>query len=64
MLESPGPVQADIREGESKSLSAEFVAYPAPTSLSWSYNGERLLNTTEHVIIIHRHKYRYNNCAA
>ncbi|XP_028274024.1 KIT proto-oncogene, receptor tyrosine kinase b isoform X2 [Parambassis ranga] len=61
MLGSPGPVQAHVKEGESLSLRAEFVAYPALTSLSWSYNGERVLNTTEHVIIIHRHKYRYTS---
>ncbi|XP_013860339.1 KIT proto-oncogene, receptor tyrosine kinase b isoform X1 [Austrofundulus limnaeus] len=59
MLGSPGPVQADVREGESLSLRVEFDAYPAPRSLSWSYKGERLLNTTEHVIIIHHRKYRH-----
>lgn len=60
MLGSEGPIQADVKEGESLSLRVEFDAYPAPSSLSWSYNGRRLLNTTEHVITIHHHKYRYN----
>lgn len=59
MLGSQGPVDADVKEGESLSLRVEFDAYPAPSSLSWSYNGKRLLNTTEHVITIHHRKYRY-----
>ncbi|XP_045902877.1 KIT proto-oncogene, receptor tyrosine kinase b isoform X2 [Micropterus dolomieu] len=59
MLGSLGPVHADVKEGESLSLRVEFDAYPAPSPLSWSYNGKQLLNTTEHVITIHRHKYRY-----
>uniref|UniRef100_A0A8C4GSM8 receptor protein-tyrosine kinase n=1 Tax=Dicentrarchus labrax TaxID=13489 RepID=A0A8C4GSM8_DICLA len=59
ILGSPGPVQADVKEGDSLSLRVEFVAYPAPSSLSWSYNSKQLLNTTEHVITIHRRKYRY-----
>lgn len=58
MLGDPSPVQADVKEGESLSLRAEFDAYPKPGSLSWSYNGKQLLNTTEHVITIHRRKYR------
>lgn len=59
MLGDPSPVQADVKEGESLSLRAEFDAYPEPNDLSWSYDGKRLLNTTEHVITVHRHKYRY-----
>ncbi|XP_068177412.1 KIT proto-oncogene, receptor tyrosine kinase b [Antennarius striatus] len=59
MLGPPSPIQSDVKEGESLSLRVEFDAYPAPTSLSWSYNGKQLLNTTEHVITVHRHKYRY-----
>lgn len=59
MLGDPSPVQADVKEGESLSLRAEFDAYPVPTSLSWTYNGKQLLNTTEHVITVHRRKYRY-----
>lgn len=59
MLGRTGPVQANVKEGESLNLRVEFDAYPAPSSWSWSYNGKQLLNTTEHVITVHRHKYRY-----
>ncbi|XP_034544950.1 KIT proto-oncogene, receptor tyrosine kinase b isoform X1 [Notolabrus celidotus] len=59
MLGIPSPVKADVKEGESLSLRVEFDAYPAPSPLSWSYNNKKLLNTTEHVITIHRRKYRY-----
>ncbi|XP_067434847.1 KIT proto-oncogene, receptor tyrosine kinase b isoform X1 [Thunnus thynnus] len=59
MLGGASPVQADVKEGESLSLRVEFDAYPAPSSLYWSYNGKRLLNTTERVITIHHRKYRY-----
>uniref|UniRef100_A0A665T790 Mast/stem cell growth factor receptor Kit n=1 Tax=Echeneis naucrates TaxID=173247 RepID=A0A665T790_ECHNA len=58
-LDIRGPVQADVKEGESLSLRVELDAYPSPSSLFWSFNGKRLLNTTEHVITIHRRKYRY-----
>lgn len=60
MSGSTSPVQAEVREGESLSLRVEFHAYPTPRSLFWSYNGKRLLNTTEHVITVHQRKYRYN----
>ncbi|KAI3353268.1 hypothetical protein L3Q82_019803, partial [Scortum barcoo] len=60
MLGRPDPVQADVKEGESLSLRVEFDTYPAPSSLSWFYNGKKILNTTEHVITIHRRKYRYS----
>ncbi|XP_022068587.2 KIT proto-oncogene, receptor tyrosine kinase b isoform X1 [Acanthochromis polyacanthus] len=59
MLGDPSPIQADVKEGESLSLRVEFDAYPEPSSLFWSYNSKRLLNTTEHVITVHRRKYRY-----
>lgn len=64
MLGDSSPVQADVKEGESLSLRVEFHAYPAPHSLSWSYNDKRLLNTTEHVITVHHHKYRYRTPTA
>ncbi|XP_072239456.1 KIT proto-oncogene, receptor tyrosine kinase b isoform X2 [Leuresthes tenuis] len=59
MFGDPGPIQANVKEGESLSLRVEFEAHPSLRSLSWSYNGKRLLNTTEHVITVHRRKYRY-----
>ncbi|XP_061685229.1 KIT proto-oncogene, receptor tyrosine kinase b [Syngnathoides biaculeatus] len=58
-LSHPSPVQAGVREGESLNLRVEFEAYPSPAVLSWFYDGKRLLNTTEHVITVHRHKYRF-----
>nr|XP_057925311.1 KIT proto-oncogene, receptor tyrosine kinase b isoform X2 [Doryrhamphus excisus] len=59
MFGHPSPIRADVQEGESLSLRVEFDAYPAPGTLFWSYNDKRLLNTTEHVITIHKHKYRF-----
>ncbi|XP_077381119.1 KIT proto-oncogene, receptor tyrosine kinase b isoform X1 [Festucalex cinctus] len=59
MLSRPSPIQAGVREGESLNLKVEFEAYPSPSVLSWSYNDKQLLNTTEHVITIHQHKYRF-----
>uniref|UniRef100_UPI003AADF654 KIT proto-oncogene, receptor tyrosine kinase b isoform X1 n=1 Tax=Centroberyx gerrardi TaxID=166262 RepID=UPI003AADF654 len=59
MLGGPGLSQADVKEGESLSLRVEFDAYPVPSSLSWAYNGKQLRNTTEHVITVHRRRYRY-----
>lgn len=61
MLGSPGPVQAAVKEGESLSLKVHFEAYPAPRSLSWSFNNKHLLNTTEHFITVHKKKYRYES---
>lgn len=59
MLGSPGPTLASVNEGESLNLRVEFDTYPAPSSWSWSYGGKHLLNTTDHVITVHRHNYRY-----
>ncbi|KAM9792715.1 KIT proto-oncogene, receptor tyrosine kinase b [Neosynchiropus ocellatus] len=56
---SNSPVHAVVKEGESLSLRVQCDSYPAPTSLFWSYNGRKLLNTSEHVISVHRHRYRY-----
>lgn len=58
MLSRPSPIQAGVREGESLNLRVDLEAYPSPDVLSWSYNDKQLLNTTEHVITIHQHKYR------
>ncbi|KAM4603403.1 KIT proto-oncogene, receptor tyrosine kinase b isoform 2-T2 [Polymixia lowei] len=55
----PGPSKADVKEGESLSLRVEFDAYPTPSTLTWAYMGKLLHNTTEHVITIHRNRYRY-----
>uniref|UniRef100_A0A8C7ZKH7 receptor protein-tyrosine kinase n=1 Tax=Oryzias sinensis TaxID=183150 RepID=A0A8C7ZKH7_9TELE len=57
--EAPNLVQKYVKEGETLNLKVDFEAYPAPHSWSWSYQGKRLLNTTEHVITLHRRNYRY-----
>ncbi|XP_061883321.1 mast/stem cell growth factor receptor kita-like isoform X1 [Entelurus aequoreus] len=59
MLGLPSPARADVQEGESLSLRVEFDAYPAPRSLFWSHKNQRLLNTSEHVITVHQHRYRF-----
>ncbi|KAK7930014.1 hypothetical protein WMY93_006409 [Mugilogobius chulae] len=61
ILGSSSAVQAVVKEGESLSLKVHFEAYPAPRSLSWSFNGEHLLNTTEHFSTVHKKKYRYES---
>uniref|UniRef100_A0A3P9M0M3 Mast/stem cell growth factor receptor n=1 Tax=Oryzias latipes TaxID=8090 RepID=A0A3P9M0M3_ORYLA len=58
-IEAPNLVQKYVKEGETLNLKVDFEAYPAPHSWSWSYQGKRLLNTTEHVITLHRLNYRY-----
>ncbi|KAM9314826.1 KIT proto-oncogene, receptor tyrosine kinase b [Pholidichthys leucotaenia] len=59
MVRSPDLIQTVIKEGESLSLQVEFKAYPAPSFMYWSYNGRHIHNTSEHIITVHQHKYRY-----
>ncbi|RVE76452.1 hypothetical protein OJAV_G00007680 [Oryzias javanicus] len=58
-VEEPNPIQKYVKEGETLNLIVEFEAYPPPHSWSWFHQGKHLLNTTEHVITLHRHNYRY-----
>ncbi|XP_062376526.1 KIT proto-oncogene, receptor tyrosine kinase b [Sardina pilchardus] len=58
-LTEPAESQLQVREGASLTLRAELEAYPTPTTLSWAHQGTELRNTSEHVITIHRHRYRF-----
>uniref|UniRef100_A0A674CZE8 receptor protein-tyrosine kinase n=1 Tax=Salmo trutta TaxID=8032 RepID=A0A674CZE8_SALTR len=60
MLGDSRPSQSAVREGESLSLRVELESYPRPGTLSWAFNGKTLHNTTEHVITVQRHRYRYS----
>lgn len=50
-----------VRSGESLLLSVDLEAYPKPHTLSWSFMGHELKNTSDHVITTHRHEYRYGS---
>ncbi|KAG5849656.1 KIT proto-oncogene, receptor tyrosine kinase b isoform X1 [Anguilla anguilla] len=47
-----------IREGETLSLRVQLQAYPRPHTLSWSYMGGALQNTSDHTIISEHLGYR------
>uniref|UniRef100_H3BZH7 Mast/stem cell growth factor receptor n=1 Tax=Tetraodon nigroviridis TaxID=99883 RepID=H3BZH7_TETNG len=62
MYSSPvnnGTIQ--VRAGESLSLSVSLEAYPKPHTISWSFMGRGLRNTTDHVITTHSHDYTYSS---
>ncbi|XP_038572428.1 mast/stem cell growth factor receptor kita isoform X1 [Micropterus salmoides] len=50
-----------VRSGESLPLTVEMEAYPKPHTFSWSFMGDELRNTTDHVITTHSHEYRYSS---
>ncbi|XP_051232791.1 mast/stem cell growth factor receptor kita isoform X2 [Dicentrarchus labrax] len=50
-----------VRSGESLPLNVDMVAYPKPHTFSWSFMGQELRNTTDHVITTHNHEYRYSS---
>ncbi|CAJ1059987.1 mast/stem cell growth factor receptor Kit isoform X2 [Xyrichtys novacula] len=50
-----------VRLGESLSLIVELEAYPKPHTFSWSFMGQELQNTSDHVITTHNHEYRYSS---
>ncbi|XP_008305408.1 mast/stem cell growth factor receptor kita isoform X2 [Cynoglossus semilaevis] len=47
-----------VRSGESLSLTVDMEVYPRPKTLSWSFMGFELKNTTDHVITTHSQDYR------
>lgn len=58
MYSSPvnnGTIQ--VRAGESLPLSVSMEAYPKPHTISWSFMGHGLRNTSDHVITTHSHEY-------
>ncbi|KAE8294517.1 Mast/stem cell growth factor receptor Kit [Larimichthys crocea] len=50
-----------VRSGESLPLIVEMEAYPKLHTISWSFMGQELRNTTDHVITTHSHEYRYSS---
>ncbi|KAF7203269.1 mast/stem cell growth factor receptor kita isoform X1 [Nothobranchius furzeri] len=46
-----------VRSGESLSLIVHMEAYPQPDTISWSFGGQELKNTTDHVISMHSNGY-------
>lgn len=50
-----------VRSGESLPLNVEMEAYPKPHTFSWSFMGQELRNTTDHVITTHSNEYRFSS---
>ncbi|XP_014853268.1 PREDICTED: mast/stem cell growth factor receptor Kit isoform X1 [Poecilia mexicana] len=48
-----------VRVGDSLSLNVSMEAYPKPRAVSWSFMGEKLRNTSDHVITTHSRDYSY-----
>ncbi|XP_008405694.1 mast/stem cell growth factor receptor kita isoform X2 [Poecilia reticulata] len=48
-----------VRVGDSLSLNVSMEAYPKPRAASWSFMGENLRNTSDHVITTHSRDYSY-----
>ncbi|XP_041861674.1 mast/stem cell growth factor receptor kita isoform X2 [Melanotaenia boesemani] len=49
-----------VRSGESLSLKVSMEAYPKPT-ISWSFMGQKLKNTSDHVISTQSNEYSYSS---
>lgn len=49
-----------VRSGESLTLNVDMEAYPKPHFFSWSFMGHELKNTTDHVITMRSHEYKYS----
>ncbi|XP_071010511.1 mast/stem cell growth factor receptor Kit-like isoform X3 [Oncorhynchus clarkii lewisi] len=47
-----------VRAGESLSLHVDMEAYPKPHTFSWSFSGQQLRNTSDHVITKQNHRHR------
>ncbi|KAK5618270.1 hypothetical protein CRENBAI_020220 [Crenichthys baileyi] len=50
-----------VRSGESLSLKVSMEAYPKPHTVSWSFMGRKLKNTSDHVISMHSKDYSYSS---
>ncbi|KAJ7986488.1 hypothetical protein DPEC_G00340400 [Dallia pectoralis] len=48
-----------VRAGESLTLKVEMEAYPKLHTVTWSFTGQRLKNTSDHVITTQAHEHRY-----
>nr|XP_057928731.1 mast/stem cell growth factor receptor kita isoform X1 [Doryrhamphus excisus] len=50
-----------VRSGDSFSLTVNIEAYPKPHTISWSFMGQELKNTSDHVITTQSHGYRHSS---
>ncbi|KAJ8277104.1 hypothetical protein GJAV_G00071520 [Gymnothorax javanicus] len=60
-LTEVGNTTVHIPAGETLTLRVELQAYPAPYTLSWTYTGHALRNTSDHVVNNQHLGYRYSS---
>ncbi|XP_013873207.1 mast/stem cell growth factor receptor kita [Austrofundulus limnaeus] len=50
-----------VRSGDSLSLTVGMEAYPKPHTFSWSFEGLKMRNTTDHIISTHKNDFSYSS---